>query len=83
MPPMKLSVQAFLNGPVGSFLKVFVAVTLGAFLGDLAGLTEFSDVFSQWQGWFITGLVSAVPILINWLNPADPRYGRRGPFTAD
>ena len=34
------------------------------------------DVLDRWQSWIIAGLVAALPILINWLNPADPRYGR-------
>jgi hypothetical protein len=68
--------SGFLNTPVGSFLKVFASVVLTAFVADLVGVTSFGDVFSGWQAWVIAGLVSAVPVLINWLNPADTRYGK-------
>lgn len=68
--------QTFLSTPVGSFLKVFVSIVLGAALADLSGLESFEGLLDGWQGWVIAGLSSALPVIINYLNPADPRYGK-------
>lgn len=72
---MKSKIEQWLAAsPLGSFVKVFVAWILGAAVADWA--TSGSIDFGAWQTWVIGALVSAVPILINWLNPADGRYGR-------
>lgn len=62
------------RSPLGSVVKVFVAVVVGALVADWskAGVIDFGN----WQSWLIAGAVSALPLLVNWLNPADPRYGR-------
>lgn len=73
------SVQTFLNTKVGDFIKVFVSVVLAAFAADLAGVDTFDSVFSQWQSWVIAGLIAAVPVFVNYINPTDPRYGRGAP----
>ena len=63
---------AFLAGPVGSWLRVFAAGAIGLFLVDLQdpemtlGLTEYATA----------GAVAVLPIIIAWLNPADPRFGK-------
>ena len=53
--------------PIASFLKVFGAGVLGWVLLNLESLSIHPAVG--------IGLASALPILINWLNPADNRYG--------
>ena len=64
-----------LNTAVASFLKVFASTILTLFLADLVSAGSF-DVLSKWEGWVIAALASSLPIIINWLNPADARYGR-------
>lgn len=58
--------------PFASVLKVAAGAGLAAFLNELAT----SDIDPIWVA--VGGAV--LPVLINYLNPADPRYGR---FTED
>lgn len=60
--------------PLGTAFKTFVAVVLGAAVADFA--SDGSISLGNWQTWVIAGLVSAVPVVVNWLNPADARYGK-------
>lgn len=60
--------------PLGTALKTFVAVLLAAVVGDWATAGEIS--LGNWQTWVIAALVSALPVVVNWLNPADVRYGK-------
>ena len=56
------------HSPVASFLKVFSAGVLGWVLvnADTLGIHPALTI----------GLVSALPIMINWLNPEYDNYGR-------
>jgi hypothetical protein len=60
--------------PLASAAKVFVAIVASFAVADFArtGAIDFSD----WQTWVIAGLGAAVPVIVNWLNPNDDRYGR-------
>lgn len=53
--------------PLATAAKVGAAATLGYILAepDLLGLPPV----------VVVGIVAALPVLINWLNPADTRYG--------
>lgn len=62
------------NSPLASALKIFVAVVLGAAVADFANVGFIT--LANWQTWVIAGMVSALPVVVNWLNPADKRYGR-------
>ena len=56
------------TSPVASFLKI----TMGAALGGLLSWLLTADIAPLW-----VAIGSAViPILINYLNPDDTRYGR-------
>jgi len=62
------------TSPIASFAKVFTACVLGWVLvnPDSLGLHPA----------FALGLAAGIPILINWLNPADSRYGKSHNETA-
>ena len=64
---------AFLAGPVGSWLRVFVATALTAFLADLA---EGSGWVFDWTAYLLAAVVALLPIVIAYLNTADPRFGK-------
>ncbi len=51
-----------------------LAILLGAVL--LTWTSEGQISWDHWQTWLIGALAIATPIVINWLNPADGRYGR-------
>jgi len=59
--------------PLGSAAKTFLAVIVAAGVADFS--TDGTINVANWQTWVIAGLVSAVPPIINWLNPSDGRYG--------
>ena len=61
---------------VFSWLKVFGASVLTAFLAILTTTGAFPVDTEVWVGVLIAGLVSVIPVIINWLDPNDPRYGR-------
>ena len=61
--------------PLGSAFKVFLAVLLGAVL--VTWTQEGQISFNHWQTWLIGASAGAVPVVINWLNPADGRYGKK------
>lgn len=64
----------FATSPLASFLKIFGAYLLSTAVAAWATTGVIS--LDQWQTWVIGGLVSAIPVIINWLNPNDARYGR-------
>ena len=59
--------------PLGSAAKTFVAVLIG--LAVAAWSSDGAITFDAWQTWIIAALVSAIPPVIAWLNPADARWG--------
>jgi len=61
------------NTPLGTALKTFVAVLLSGVVASWA--TDGAISFDKWQTWVIAACVSALPVIVNYLNPADGRYG--------
>lgn len=57
----------FGTSPIASFLRTFAAGSLGWVILNADSLNLHPAL--------IIGLVSALPVLISWLNPADPRFG--------
>jgi hypothetical protein len=56
--------------PLASFAKIFAAGVLGWVVVNMEELGIHPAV--------AIGLASALPVLINWLNPVDSRYGNEG-----
>ena len=57
----------FGTSPIASFLRVFAA-------GILSWIILNADSLNIHPA-LVIGLVSALPVLIAWLNPSDPRFG--------
>ena len=67
-----------LNTIYASWLKVFASAVLGAYLIELQnGINLFSWDLNMVEKLLTAGFVSTLPIIINWLNPSDTRYGKR------
>lgn len=67
-------VWTFLKDPVGSWLRVFAATIIAAALADL---TEGDvDLLNHWQTYLVAGVAAVLPVIVAWINPADPRFGR-------
>lgn len=60
----------FFAGPVGSWLRVWLATALTVFLADLTTKAEIDPV-----AYAIAGLVAILPPIIAFLNPTDTRFG--------
>ena len=58
------------SSPLASFAKIFAAGALGWFALNVDSLNVHPAV--------AIGLASALPVVINWLNPNDLRYGNEG-----
>jgi hypothetical protein len=65
----------FAHSPLASFFKVFGAGVLGWLLINADTLNIHPAI--------TIGLVSSLPILINWLNPEYTNYGRANLDEAD
>jgi hypothetical protein len=60
----------FFAGPVGSWIRVWLATALTVFLADLTMKQDIDPI-----AYAIAGLVAILPPIIAYLNPADPRFG--------
>ena len=58
------------SSPLASFVKIFGAGVLGWFVANIDSMNIHPAV--------AIGLASALPIIVNWLNPTDQRYGTHG-----
>ena len=58
---------------VKSWLVVFVATLLTLFLAD--GADVFAVDMSDAKAWLTAAVAAVVPLILNWLNPKDERYG--------
>ena len=66
-----------LNTIYASWIKVFISAVLGAYLIELQNATNlFSWNLKMVESLLTVGVASTLPIIINWLNPSDTRYGR-------
>lgn len=54
-----------------SWLKVFLSAVLSYVLAAL-----LADTALAWQALLIAGVVAVLPVIINWLDTSDTRYGR-------
>jgi hypothetical protein len=59
--------------PLGSAFKTFVAIVLGAMIADWVSGGTVN--LNHWQAWLTAGAASAIPPVIDWLNPKDTRFG--------
>lgn len=67
-----------LNTIYASWIKIFISAVLGAYLIELQnGVNLFSWNLEMVESLLTVGVVSMIPIIINWLNPSDTRYGKR------
>lgn len=64
----------FLNTAFGSYLKVFVTVLLTTFLAMNKGIFDLDTESIKML--VSAAFMSLIPIVLNALNPNDPRYGR-------
>jgi hypothetical protein len=67
---MKNFLSWLASSPLASFAKVFAAGVLGWVVLNLDSLNIHPAV--------VIGLASALPVIVNWLNPSDSRYGNEG-----
>lgn len=66
-----------LNTAWASWIKVFIATILTTYLIMLGeGHKLFTWDLSMVEKLLTAGIVSVLPIIINYLNPNDTRYGR-------
>jgi len=65
-----------LNTIYASWLKVFISAVLGAYLVELQNGTQLFDwSIDMVESLLAVGVASTLPIIINYLNPTDHRYG--------
>lgn len=62
------------RSPLASALKVGVSIILAMAVADWTSTGEIS--LSRWQAWIIAAAASMLPVVVNYLNPTDGRYGK-------
>ncbi len=67
----------FLNTVWGSWLKVFVSAVLGQVMVVLASDDQTLFCMETAKNIGIVGATAVIPIIINGLNAAEPRYGKK------
>lgn len=76
--------QTFLNTAFASWLKVFISAML---LQVLNGLMAGHDIFTfdmlMVKQTVSAGVVALLPMIINYLNPNDPRFGKKNVEVAE
>ena len=61
------------RSPIASAFKVGITVILAM---AVAEWTQSGTIaFDKWQTWVIAACASALPVIVNYLNPQDGRYG--------
>ena len=63
-----------MNPMLKSWIKVFAATVLSLFLAD--GGDVFGVDWSDLRTYLAAGVASVLPLVITWLDPTDPRFGR-------
>lgn len=70
--------QTFLDwladSPLATAAKTFVALLLAAVVADW--VTAGAISLANWQTWVISAAAASLPMVTNWLNPKDSRYGK-------
>lgn len=67
----------FLTGPIGSLLRVFVALVLGSYVTYLLNGGTFDGIsYGDIQSWVGAALVVVLPVVIAAFNPQDSRFGK-------
>ena len=66
----------FLASPVGSAVRIFVGLVLGAYVASLSAGGALVPSTGDWQTWAGAAIVVALPVIIAAINPQDPRFGK-------
>ncbi len=66
----------FLNTPFASWLKIFISAALTQYLVIISTPEMILWSLESLKNLGIAGSVATTPVIINWLNKADPRYGK-------
>lgn len=66
----------FSNTPLASWIKVFTTVIFSEVVSSIVTKHNiFSWDLSMWENIISSALLSMLPVICNYLNPNDPRYG--------
>lgn len=67
----------FLNTPLGSWTKVGLSALLGQVMVILTDPNQTLFCLQTLQNLGIVASTAVIPLIINYLNEADPRYGKK------
>ena len=73
--------QWLASSPLATAARVFVATVLAMAVADWTKVGAID--FANWQPWVIAAATSALPVVVNWLNPAYTSYGKGAPSAGD
>lgn len=61
---------------IWSWVKVFAAAVLSAFVAIVSATKELPTSSEAWLSVLVAGILAVGPVIINYFNPHDPRYGK-------
>ena len=73
--------QWLADSPLGTAAKVFVGTLISLGIAQLT--TTGALDLTNWKALVFPALASALVVIVNYLNPADPRYGKGSVKAAD
>lgn len=68
--------KVFLNTPFGSWTKIFLSAVLTQYIVIISTPELVLWSWESLRNLGIAGSIATAPVILNWLNPNDPRYGR-------
>lgn len=62
----------------GNFLKHFLTAVLTLYVAEITnGVDPFHIDATMLKKFWVAGIIASMPTILNWLNPNDPRFGKK------
>lgn len=70
--------KTFFDTLTGNFVKHFLTAVVTLYIAELTnGVDPFHFDITLLKKLYVAGMVAGLPTLANWLNPNDPRFGKK------
>jgi len=67
---------------LGNFFKHFLTAVFTLYMAEISnGLDPFHFDVTILKKFWVAGIIAAMPTILNWMNPNDPRFGKKGRAT--
>jgi len=70
MDAWKSFLEWFATSQLASILRVAIALIVNNMVADFVKVGNFDA--SNWKAWLIAAFAACLPMILRWINPADP-----------